>query len=115
MAGAGSAAADAGIDSLAEGEAQLGRDVLVQLPPRTQGGSKTTMALMEACRAVLRGPNRSEAAPVHRPVRVQLWLVEQALARIRKKLAEDPEGRALAHVLPVVGQVRTGCGRREVR
>ena len=61
------------------------------------------MALMEACLAVLRGrSNRPEAAAVYQPVRVQLWRVEQALARVRQMLAEDPEGGELAYFLPPI-------------
>ena len=63
------------------------------------------MALMEACLVVLRGPNnRPEAAPVYRPLVVRLWRVEQAVARIRLLLAEDPQGGELVHFLPAVGQ-----------
>ena len=84
---------------------QLGRDVFARAYRKNEGRSETTMALMEACLVVLRGPNaRPEAAPVYRPVRVRLWRVEQALARIRMLLADDPEGGELAHFLPAVGQ-----------
>ncbi len=88
-----------------EARPQLGRDVFARSLRKNEGRSETTMALMEACLAVLRGPNnRPEAAPVYRPVLARLWRVEQALARIRQKLREDPEGGDLAHFLPAVGQ-----------
>ncbi len=84
-----------------EARPQLGRDTFVRPPSRKQGRTETTMALMEACLVVLRGPNRRpEAAPVYRPVLARLWRVEQALARIRHMLAEDPQGGELAHFLP---------------
>ena len=86
-----------------EARPQLGRDSFVRPPPRKQGRTETTMALMEACLVVLRGPNnRPEAAPVYRPVLARLWRVEQALARIRQMLAEDPQGGELAHFVPAV-------------
>ena len=87
-----------------EARPQLGRDVFARPSPRKQGRTETTMALMEACLAVLRGPNRPEAASVYRPVLTRLWQVEQALARIRQMLAEDPAGGALAHFVPAVEQ-----------
>ena len=92
-----------------EARPQLGRDTFARSLQRAQGRTETTMALMEACLVVLRGPNaRPEAAPVYRPVLARLWRVEQALARIRQMLVEDPEGGELAHFLPplepVVGQ-----------
>ncbi len=78
-----------------EARPQLGRDVFARAHRKNEGRSETTMALMEACLVVLRGPNnRPEVAPVYRPV----------LARIRQKLADDPEGGELAHFLPAVGQ-----------
>ncbi len=88
-----------------EARPQLGRDVCGRPLRKEKGRTETTMVLMKACLAVLRGPNnRPEAAPVYRPVLVQLWRVEQALGRIRKMLAEDPEGGELAHFLPAAGQ-----------
>ncbi len=85
-----------------EARPQLGWDTFVR-PSRKPGRTETTMALMEACLVVLRGPgNRPEAAPVYRPVLVRLWRVEQALARIRHMLAEDPQGGELAHFLPAM-------------
>ena len=97
-----------------EARPQLGRDTFARPLPPKQGRSETTMALLEACLVVLRGPNaRPEAAPVYRPAVIRLWRVEQALARIRQMLAEDPEGGDLAHFLPAVGQ---GADRlRQVR
>ena len=97
---------------------QLGQAVFTRPPPRKPGRTETTMALMEACLVVLRGPdNRPEAAPVYRPVQVRLWRVEQALARIRQMLAEDPQGGQLGHFLPPVGVAEgQGAGRlRQVR
>ena len=83
---------------------QLGRDTFARPPPRKPGRTETRMALMEACLVVLRGrSNRPEAAPVYQPVLVRLWRVEQALARIRHMLAEDPQGGELAHYLPALG------------
>ena len=97
-----------------EARPQLGRDTFTRPLPPKQGRSETTMALLEACLVVLRGPNaRPEAAPVYWPLVVRLWRVEQALARIRLLLAEDPKGGELAHFLPAVGQ---GADRlRQVR
>ena len=87
-----------------EAQPQLGRDTLARAPSRKPGRTETTMALMEACLVVLRGPSRRpEAAPVYRPVLVRLWRVEQALARIRQMLAEDPQGGELAHFAPALG------------
>ncbi len=84
-----------------EARPQLGRDVFARPLPRKEARTETTMALMEACLAVLRGSNnRPEAAPVYRPVLARLWRVEQALARIRQMLAEDPQGGELARFLP---------------
>ena len=88
-----------------EARPQLGRDTFTRPLPPKQGQSETTMALLEACLVVLRGPNaRPQAAPVYRPAAIRLWRVEQALARIRQMLAEDPEGGELAQFLPAAGQ-----------
>ena len=96
-----------------EARPQLGQEVFSRPTPGRQGRSETTMALLEACLVVLRGPSRPEAVPVYRPAVVRLWRVEQALARIRQMLAEDPQGGELARFLPAVGQ---GADRlRQVR
>ena len=87
-----------------EARPQLGRDVFVRPLREKEDRTETTMALMEACLAVLHGPNRPEAAPVYRWVLARLWRVEQALALIRQMLADDPAGGELAHFLPAVGQ-----------
>ena len=87
-----------------EARPQLGRDTFARPSPPKQGRSETTMALLEACLVVLRGPNRRpEAAPVYRPDPVRLWRVDQALARMRELLAESPEGRELGRFLPAAG------------
>ena len=101
-----------------EARPQLGRDTFAREPSRKPGRTETTMALMEACLVVLRGPggSRPEAAPVYRPVLARLWRVEQALARIRHMLAEHPEGGELAQFLPplqpMMGQ---GLGKHQLR
>ena len=97
-----------------EARPQLGQEVFSRPSLGKRGRTGSTMELMEACLVVLRGPNaRPEAAPVYRPSVIRLWRVEQAVARIRLLLAEDPEGGALAHFLPAVGQ---GADRlRQVR
>lgn len=98
-----------------EARPQLGRDTFARPPSRKEGRTETTMALMEACLVVLRGPNRRpEAAPVYRPVRVQLWRVEQALARIRQMLAEDPKGGELALFVPAAALAK-GQGADRLR
>ncbi len=100
-----------------EARPQLGRDTFARPPSRKPGRTETTMALMEACLVVLRGPNRRpEAAPVYRPVLVRLWRVEQALARIRQMLAEDPQGGKLAHFVPALGPgAGQGLGEHQLR
>ncbi len=86
-----------------EARPQLGRDTFVRTLPPKKGRSETTMALLEACLVVLRGPNaRPEAAPVYWLAVIRLWRVEKALARIRQMLAEDPEGG---------GSSRSSCRR----
>ena len=98
-----------------EARPQLGRDTFARPLSRKNGRTETTMALLEACLAVLRGPNaRPEAAPVYRPVLAPLWLVEQALARIRQMLADDPEGGELAQFLPPLEPV-AGPGTDRLR
>ncbi len=87
-----------------EARPQLGQDVFARGRPGSEARTGSTMALMDACLVVLRGPgNRPEAAPVYRPDSVRLWRVDQALARIRQLLAEDPEGRELGRFMPAAG------------
>ena len=87
-----------------EARPQLGQDVFGRGRPGPEARIGSTMALMEACLVVLRGPNnRPEAAAVYRPAVVRLWRVEQALARMRHLLAADPQGGELAHFLPAAG------------
>jgi segregation and condensation protein A len=71
------------------------------VPPPREGGY---VALLEACLVVLRGreePQETEA-PVYRPRMPDLWLVPDALARIRAMLGENPAGGDLAAFLPTV-------------
>ena len=99
-----------------EARPQLGWDVFSRPPSRKAGRTETTMALMEACLVVLRGPgaSRPEAAPVYRPVLARLWRIEQAVARIRQMLAEDPEGGELAQFLPRL-ELAAGQGADQLR
>ena len=99
-----------------EARPQLGINVFARPPSRRPGRTETTMALMEACLVVLRGPgvSRPEAAPVYRPVLVRLWRMDQALARIRQMLAEDPEGGELAQFLPRL-ELAAGQGTDQLR
>ncbi len=99
-----------------EARPQLGRDTFARPPSRKPGRTETTMALMEACLVVLRGPNRRpEAAPVYRPVLVRLWRVEQALARIRQMLAEDPQAGSSRTSCQPWGRGGQGLGEHQLR
>ena len=63
------------------------------------------VALMEACLVVLRGrAGQPEVigASIYRPPLPNLWLVPDALARIRAVLAERPEGGELKWFLPAI-------------
>lgn len=84
---------------------QLGVDVFA----RPRGGPDprvaSYMALMEACLFVLRGHAwRDEPLPLYQPPVRDLWRVQDALARIRAMLAEQPEGGSLAVFLPPVAK-----------
>ena len=103
-----------------EARPQLGRDTFVRPQLGKIARTETTMALLEACLVLLRGPNtRPEAAPVYRPVLARLWRVEQAVARIRQMLAEDPAAgswrSSCRRWSRRWGRGRTGCGRCEER
>ena len=87
-----------------EARPQLGQDVFARGQPGPEARTGSTMALMEACLVVLRGPNsRPEAAPVYRPVLARMWRVDQAVAQMRQLLAEDPQGRELGRFMPAAG------------
>ncbi|WP_204259807.1 segregation/condensation protein A [Lichenicola cladoniae] len=93
-----------------EGRPQLGQEVFARPRQKQDGRTETTMALLEACLVVLRGPrSRPETAPLYRPVLTQFWRVDQALARIRELLAVDPLGGELGIFLPAL-EPETGQG-----
>lgn len=93
-----------------EARPQLGQEVFARPRQKQDGRTETTMALLEACLVVLRGPrSRPETAPLYRPMLVQFWRVDQALARIRELLAADPLGGELGIFLPEL-ELETGQG-----
>ncbi|MGI4745633.1 MAG: hypothetical protein ACRYFY_06250 [Janthinobacterium lividum] len=93
-----------------EAQPQLGQEVFARPRQKQDGRTETTMALLEACLVVLRGPrSRPETAPLYRPILMQFWRVDQALARIREMLTADPLGGDLGIFLPEPEQ-ETGQG-----
>ncbi|NPD70006.1 segregation/condensation protein A (plasmid) [Lichenicola cladoniae] len=95
-----------------EARPQLGQEVFARPRQKQDGRTETTMALLEACLVVLRGPrSRPETAPLYRPMPMQFWRVDQALARIRMVLAANPSGGVLEIFLPEPGlEPETGQG-----
>jgi segregation and condensation protein A len=83
---------------------QLGQEVFVR-PAAEAPRESGYVALMEACLVVLRG-RAGEAEPdelsLYRPPIPNLWLVPDALARIRALLSEQPEGGELRRFLPAI-------------
>ncbi|QKE93571.1 segregation/condensation protein A (plasmid) [Lichenicola cladoniae] len=93
-----------------EARPQLGQEVFARPRQKQDGRTETTMALLEACLVVLRGPrSRPETAPLYRPMLMPFWRVDQALARIRELLAADPLGGELGIFLPAL-EPETGQG-----
>lgn len=80
---------------------QLGRDMFVR-PQGRNPRMASYMALMEACLTVLQGreehPGISE--PVYRVEALDLWRVQDALARVRALLTEHPQGGDMLAFLP---------------
>jgi len=84
---------------------QLGMDVFARPRHGPDPRVASYMVLMEACLVVLRGHAwRDEPVPMYRPPVWDLWRVQDALARIRSKLAERPEGGPLAVFLPSIAK-----------
>lgn len=82
---------------------QLGHDVFAR--PRRGPDSRIAsyMALMQACLVVLQATaGRPQDAPCYRPAPPDLWRVGDALARLRRMLAAQPEGGVLPLFLPPV-------------
>lgn len=85
-----------------EARPQLGRDVFAR-PKGRNPRVASYMALMEACLTVLQGrAGHPEAAEpeVYRVAVLDLWRVQDALARVHALLTEHPEGGDMLAFLP---------------